>query len=137
MSELYFTTVFIVLVIPFALKIPLLCGSCGSAFGSFQEILQNYQQAGRFPRDEELKLSRKRVFTKVECLDFCLRNEMCVFFEMRQVLRLKKKRQYWICVIQKRLTSSYIDTKLVKVRNWIHFNVSLHYLHQVSFAELS
>ena len=137
MSKLYFTAVLTVFVIPFVLKIPLLCGSCQSAFGSFQEILQNYQQAGRFPRDEVLKLSRERVFTKMECLDFCLRNEMCDFFELRQVLSLKKKRQYWICVIQKRLTNS-TSTKLVRVgRPWIHFNVSSHYLHQVSFAELS
>lgn len=137
MSKLYFTAVFTVFVIPFVLKIPLLCGSCQSACGSFQEILQDYQQAGRFPRHEVLRLSRKRLFTKMECLDFCLRNEMCDFFELRQVLSLKKKRQYWICVIQKRLTSrtSGTSSKLVKVRKpWIHFNVSSHYLRQVSFA---
>lgn len=132
MSKLYFTAAFTVFVIPFVLKIPLLCGSCQSAFGSFQDILQNYQQAGRFPRDEASILSRKRVYTKMECLDFCLRNETCDFFELRQVLR--KESQYWICIINTRLTSSYIVTKLVKGRKWIHFNVSSHYLHQVSFA---
>ena len=131
MSKLYFAAV----VISFLLKIPLLCGSCQSAFGSVQEILQNYQQAGRFP--EALRLSRKRVFTKMECLDFCLRNEKCHFFELRQVVRLNKKKKHWICAIRKRPTSSYIDTKLVNVRKWIHFNVSSHYLHQVSFAALS
>ena len=134
MSKLYFTAVFTVFVIPFVLKIPLLCSSCHGAFGSFQEILQNYQQGGRFPRDEVLRLSRKRVFTKMECLDSCLRNEMCDFFELRQVLSLKKKRRYWICVIQKRRTSR-TSSKLVEVRKpWIHFNVSSHYLRQVSFA---
>ena len=134
MTKLCFTAVFTVFVIPFVLKIPLLCCSSQSAFGSFQDILQNYQQAGRFPRDEALTHIRKVVFTKMECLDFCLRNETCDFFELRQVLRLKKKRQYWICIIQTRLTSSYIVGKLVKVRKWIHFNVSSHDLHQVSFA---
>lgn len=133
MSKLYFTAVFTVFVIPFVLKIPLLCGSCQSAFGSFQDILQNYQQPGRFPRDEAFTHTRKVVFTKMECLDFCLRNETCDFFE----LKIKKKRQYWICVIKARLTSSYVVTKLVKVGKWIHFNVSSHYLHQVSLAALS
>lgn len=138
MSKLYFTAVLTVFVIPFVLKIPLLCGSCQSAFGSFQDILQNYQQSGRFPRDEAFTHTRKVVFTKMECLDFCLRNETCDFFELRQVLRLKKKkRQYWICIIKTRLTSSYIVTKLVKVRKWIHFNVSSDYLHQVSLTALS
>lgn len=136
MSKLYFTAVLTVFVIPFVLKIPLLCGSCQSAFGSFQDILQNYQQSGRFPRDEAFTHTRKVVFTKMECLDFCLRNETCDFFELRQVY-LKKKRQYWICIIKTRLTSSYIVTKLVKVRKWIHFNVSSDYLHQVSLTALS
>lgn len=86
---------------------------------------------------EALRLSRKRVLTKMECLDFCLRNETCDFFELRQVLRLNKKRKHWICAIKRRLTSSYIDTKLIRVRKWIHFNVTSHYLHQVSFAALS
>lgn len=137
MSKLYFAAVFAVFVISFVLKIPLLCGSCQSAFGSSQEILQNHEQAGRLPREEALRLSRKRVLTKMECLDFCLRNETCDFFELRQVLRLNKKRKHWICAIKRRLTSSYIDTKLIRVRKWIHFNVTSHYLHQVSFAALS
>ena len=88
MSKLYFAAV----VISFLLKIPLLCGSCQSGFRSVQEILQNYQQAARFP--EALRLSKKRVFTKMECLDFCLRNEKCDFFELRQVVRLNKKRKH-------------------------------------------
>jgi len=137
MSKLYFAAVYTVFVISFVLKIPLLSGSCERAFGSFQEILQDYQQAGRLPRDEALGLSKKRVFTKMECLDFCLRNDSCDFFELKQVFRLNKKRRRWICEIKRRLRSGYMDTKLVKVTKWIHFNVSSHDLQQVSLAPLS
>ena len=137
MSKSYFAAIFTVFLISFVWKIPLLSGSCESTFGSFQEILQNYQQAGRLLRDKALKLSRKRVITKMECLDVCLRNDSCDFFELKQVFRLDKKRKRWICAIRRRITSDYIDTKLVKVTKWIHFNVSSHDLHQVSFAALS
>lgn len=130
MSKLYFAVLF---VISFILKIALLCDSCQNAFGSFQEILQNRQQAGRFSRNDALSLSRKRVFTKMECLDFCLRNAACDFFELRKVVGLNKKRKRGICIPKKRLSSSH---KLVKVRKWIHFNVNSQYLHQVSLAEL-
>ena len=136
MSKLYFAAILSVFLISFVMKIPSLCGSCQSAFGSFQEILQNRQQAGRFPRNKALSLSRKRVFTNMECLDFCLRNAACDFFELRQVLRLNKKRKPWICAIKRRLSSSNIDAKLPKVRKWIHFNVSSLHLHQVSFPGL-
>ena len=133
MSKLYFAVFF---VISFILKIALLCDSCQNAFESFQEILQNRQQAGRFSRNDALSLSRKRVFTNMECLDFCLRNAACDFFELRQVVGINKKRKRGICILKKRLSSSHIDTKLVKVRKWIHFNVSSQYLHQVSLAAL-
>lgn len=136
MSKLYFVAIFTVFVISFVLKIPLLCDSCQSVFGSFQEILRNRQQAGRFPQDAALRLSRKRVFTNMECLDFCLRNVACDFFELRQIVRLNKTRKHWVCAIKRRLTCSSVDTKLVQVKKWIHFNMSSHYLHEVSCAVL-
>lgn len=75
---------------------------------------------------------RKVVFIKMECFDFCLWNEICDFFE----LKIKKKRQYWICVIKVCFMSSYVVMKLVKVGKWIYFNVSLYYFYQVSFVVL-
>lgn len=129
MSKFHFVAVFTVFVVSFVLKIPLLCDSCQNDFGSYQEMLENRQQVGKFPRDAASELSRKWVISNMECLDICLRNAACDFFELKQLVRVKKWRRYWVCAIKRRINS--IDTKLVYSRRWIHFNVSSHYLHEV------
>ena len=116
------TLIFLILVIY------LHCKSCQSAFGNFQEILQTRQQAGRFQKNSEMKLSRQPVFTKMECLDICLRTENCGSFGLR------RKPEYWMCLIYRRLNSHGNTPKLIRKYNeWMHVNVSSQELQKVSY----
>lgn len=130
MFKLHRFTVFAICMVRFVFEIPLFCDSCQNSFVSFEEILQRRQQTGKFPRDAALTLLRKRVFTNMECLDVCLRNTMCDFFEIKHVVALNSTRK-WVCAIKRREIS--MDAELIKsASGWIHFNVSSHELHQVS-----
>lgn len=117
----------------FVLTIHLLCESCQNSFITFQKILQTRQQYGvrTLPCTRLLK---KRVLSKMECLDICLRNPLCYGFKMKhKTWNNTAKRKHWICKINGRMNST--EVKLVKSTGssqWIHFNVSSRELHQVS-----
>lgn len=117
----------------FVLTIHLLCESCQNSFITFQQILQTRQQYGvrTLPCTRLLK---KRVLSKMECLDICLRNPLCYGFHMKhKTWNNTAKRKHWICKINGRMNST--EVKLVKSTGssqWIHFNVSSRELHQVS-----
>ena len=131
MFKLHFLAVPTVLAVCLVLKIPVLCVPCPTAFGSFQVILQKRQKAGKIHRDAALTLLRKRTFSNMECLDGCLRNAMCDFFELKYSVKLNSTRGHWICVIKRRENSMY--TPLVqRASGWIHFNVSSQDLQEVS-----
>lgn len=123
MFKYYFTAVLIVCLV---LEVHLLSGSCQNAF---QNILQTHQQPGKFPRDGAIKLLGTRVISRMECLDICLRNAMCDFFDMKKV-RFENATKHWICSIKQRLYPT--DTKPLKANWWFHFNVSSHKLQEVS-----
>ena len=116
----------------FVLTIHLLCESCQNSFATFQRILQTRQQYGRSPSNESMKLSKKRVLSKMECLDICLRNPLCSGFQMRHKPS-NNTSKHWICRLNRRINST--EMKLVKCsgsNHWIHFNVSSRELQQVS-----
>lgn len=115
----------------FVLTIHLLCESCQN---SFQQILQTRQQYGARTLPCT-RLLRKRVISKMECLDICLRNPLCYGFQMKhKIWNGTAKRKHWICKINRRMNST--EVKLVKSSSesshWIHFNVSSRELQQVS-----
>ena len=134
MFKFHFATVFAAVSMVFLIsEIPRLCDSCQSAFGTFQEILQSRQQYGKLPRKAAMQLSRKRVFTKMECLDICLRNTVCDFFEVRHFKLNNTMKPQWVCDIKRRLTS--IGTKPASLAHgWIHYNVTSHNLQKVSVS---
>ena len=120
----------------FVSKIHLVCESCQNTFVTFQQILQTRQQYGRSPKNASMKLSQKRVFSKMECLDICLRNPLCHGFQMRQ-RTWNNTAKHWICQINRRINST--EVKLVKGNgsnpDWIHFNVSSRELQQVRSSD--
>ena len=121
----------------FVLKIHLLCESCQNSFVTFEQILQTRQQYGRSLPNASMKLLKKRVLSKMECLDICLRNPPCHGFQMRHKTS-NNTAKHWICQINRRINS--IEVKLVKrsgSNHWIHFNVSSRELQQVSSSSHS
>ena len=116
----------------FVLKFHLLCESCQNSFVTFEQILQTRQQYGRSLPNASVKLLKKRVLSKMECLDICLRNPTCHGFQMRHKTS-NNTAKHWICQINWRINST--EVKQAKRRgsnHWIHFNVSSRELQQVS-----
>lgn len=110
------------------------CQSCHNANKNFQEILQSLQQPGRFEADGSTKLVRLIVFTKMECLDICLRNSKCGSFDMKQTQSEKGTRKSWICAINRRVNSEGTMLDLTgKNKGWIHFKVTSQELEEVSW----
>jgi len=109
------------------------CQSCHNANKNFQEILQSLQQPGRFEADGSTKLVRLIVFTKMGCLDICLRNSKCGSFDMKQTQSEKGTRKSWICAINQRVNSEGTMLDLTgKNTGWIHFKVTSQELEEVS-----
>lgn len=121
----YFASVLLTMVC-LTFDTPLLGYSCQNAF---QSILQTHQQRGKFPRNSAVKLLGERVISQMECLDLCLRNARCDFFDMKQVYS-ENSMKHWICSVKQRLSAP--DTELVSSRAWFHFNISSHNLQEVS-----
>lgn len=113
----------------FAFTILLLCESCQDPFETFQQILTSRQQHGRLRPNETMKLSKERVFTKMECLDFCLRNPLCYSFQMKHKVSGGTKK-YWIC--QTVIGQHSTPPRSTGFKRWIHFNVSSYELQEVS-----
>lgn len=106
---------------------------CESRVATFQQILKTRQQDGRLLKNETMKLSKRRVFTKMECLDVCLRNPLCGSFQMK--LKVSDDTTYeWICQIVRQRVNSTEATppRRVGSNRWIHFNVSSYELQEVS-----
>ena len=129
MMKLHFARPLIVAC--FVLTIRLLCESCQNSFVTFQQILQIRQQYGRSLPNASVMLSKKRVVSKMECLDICLRNPLCYGFQMRHKTS-NNTAKHWICKINRRINST--EVKLVESSGWSHlinFNVSSRELQQV------
>ena len=119
--------------------VPLRCHPCQNASGSFQEILQRRQLPGRFLPRTGMVLSRQSVFTKMECLDICLRTAECGAFDMKQTHSKNNTMTFWICIINRRVNSQ--GTKPERTgqhKGWMHFSVSSQDLQKVwyFFVEL-
>ena len=100
--------------------------SCQNAF---QSILNSHQRSGKFPRTNATKLLGAHVISKIQCLDLCLRNTKCDFFDMKKT-NAKNSTRPWICSVKQRVSAQ--DTELVPSKVWLHFNISSHNLQEVS-----
>lgn len=109
------------------------CQSCRDATINLQEILQSCQELGRLEADGGMVLSQRLVFTKVQCLDICLRTSECGSFDMKQTQSEEGTRKSWICVINRRVESDGTMPDLTgKNTGWIHFPVTSQELQEVS-----
>ena len=109
------------------------CQSCHNATKNFQEMLQSLQRPGRFEADGGIKLFRRTVFTKMECLDICLRTSECGSFNMKQSQSEKGTKKSWICDINRRVNFEGTMSDLTdKNTGWIHFPVTSQKLQEVS-----
>lgn len=106
---------------------PQCCKTCHNATKNFQEILESLQQPGRFETDQSMMLFRRTVFTKMECLDVCLRTSECGSFDMKQTQSENGTWRSWICVINRRVV---VGTMLDQT-GWIHFPVTSQELQEV------
>lgn len=116
----------------FVLTIHLLCESCKNSFVTFKQLLQTRKQYGRSLPNASIKLSKKRVHSKMECLDICLRHPLCYGFQMKH-RPSNNTAKHWVCKINRSTNST--EVKVVKSsgsKHWMHFNVSSRELHQVS-----
>ena len=129
MSTANLSTFFCGFFLLFAFSQP--CQSCHNATKKLQEILQSLQQPGRLEADGAMKLSRRPVFTKMQCLDICLRTSECGSFDMKQTQSEKGTRKSWICVINRRVDGTMPDIT-DKTAGWIHFRVTSQELQEVS-----
>ncbi|XP_078381220.1 uncharacterized protein LOC144663998 [Oculina patagonica] len=90
----------------------------------FRHILKTRQQHGQLRPNESKKLYKGRVFTKMECLDFCLRNPPCNGFQMEPKVSGGNEK-YWICQGQHATLPRRTGCK-----RWI-FNVSSNELQEI------
>ena len=112
------------------------CESCENTFGIFQECSQRYQQPGRFEPSATMKLFQQQVFTQTECLDICLRTAECGSYDMKQTYVENRRKAFWICVINRRVSSQGPTPKLgcqQSARGWTHFSVSSQDLQKVRY----
>ena len=130
MSTANLSTFFCGFFLIFAFSQP--CQSCHNATKKLQKILQRLQ-AGRLEADGGTKLSQRPVFTKMQCLDICLRTSECGSFDMKQTQSEKGTRKSWICVINRRVEFEGTNADLTdKTAGWIHFRVTSQELQEVS-----
>ena len=136
MSTAGLSTLFCGFVLLFAL--PHRCKSCHNATKNFQKILQSLQLPGRFEPDGSMKLFRRPVFTKMQCLDICLRTSECGSFDVKQMQSEDGTMKFWICVINRRVNSQGTMPELTgQTKGWFHFSVSSQELQEVSsFTEM-
>lgn len=118
------------------LVVRLPCESCQNAFENIQEFLQNRQLPGRFFPSTGLKLSKQLVFTKMGCLDICLRTAECGSFDVSLTQpRNGTIKPPWICVINRRVNPQDTTPKLGargQAKGWMHFNATSQELQEVS-----
>ena len=107
---------------------------CHDAIKNFQDILESRRQPGRFEADGSMKLFRRTVFTKMQCLDICLRSSHCGSFDMKQTQSENGTKRSWICVINRRVNfeGTVLDDLTGKNTGWIHFQVTSQELQEVS-----
>ncbi|KAL9964320.1 hypothetical protein ACROYT_G027947 [Oculina patagonica] len=121
-----FTTILLILVVRHR------CQACQNAFENFHEILQRQQQPGRLTPSTEIKLSRQPVFTKLECLDICLRTAECGSFDVKQGHSKNGTRTFWACVINRQVNSQGTMPEMIgQNKGWIHFSVSSQDLQEI------
>ena len=131
MPKLSFKTTF---YLPFLiLAISLCCGKpCQNTLDKFQDFLQSRQQAGRFHPNAGMFLYRKIVFTKMECVDNCLRTAQCGSFEVRPVRNRNSTQMALLCAINKAVTSqNEMSLFMSQLRRSLTFNVSAQELEEV------
>lgn len=135
MSTASLSTLFCGFFLLFA--IPKRCQSCHNATKNFQEILQSRQLPRRFEPDGSMELFRRPVFTKMECLDICLRTSECGSFDV-EMQSEDGTMKFWICVINRRVNSQGTMPEITGQTNgWFHFPVSSQELQEVSsFTEM-
>lgn len=113
--------------------ISLCCESCENNFGNFQGILLKKQQPGRFQPNAGMKLFGQMVFTKMACLDICLRTAERGSFDVKQKYSKNARKTFWICVINRRVNSQGTRPRSGQHSGWIHFSLSSHDLQKVSY----
>ena len=128
MAKLYIATV----VVCSAFAIGTLINPCQREYRSFRDTLQKHRREGRVLSNSTVSLPRQFVFTKMQCLEICLRNPLCDGFEMRQ--KVNNEKNMWACKIYRISNSSEKkqDTN-AGLKNWIHYNISSLELQKVSF----
>jgi len=113
------------------LVLSICCESCQNGNGKFQEMLQRKQQPGRLKPNDNMKLFEQRVYTKIECLDICLRTAECGSFDVKQKDLRNARKKSWICVIN---LKSQVLRLVDRDNGWIHFSLSSQDLQKVSYT---
>ena len=128
MAKLYIATV----VVCSAFAIGTLINPCQRGYRSFRDTLQKHRREGRVLSNSTVSLPRQFVFTKMQCLEICLRNPLCDGFEMRQ--KVNNEKNMWVCKIYRISNSSEKKQETnAGLKNWIHYNISSLELQKVSF----
>lgn len=128
MAKLYIATV----VVCSAFAIGTLINPCQREYRSFRDTLQKHRREGRVLSNSTVSLPRQFVFTKMQCLEICLRNPLCDGFEMRQ--KVNNEKNMWACKIYRISNSSEKKQETnAGLKNWIHYNISSLELRKVSF----
>lgn len=133
MAKLYLATV--VVVVFSAVVINNLVNPCRNVYESFRDILGRHRRQGRVSSNTTVSLLRQFVFTKMECLEICLRNPLCDSFEMRQKFKVNDKKNMWACKIYQisKSTEKKEDTN-AGLNNWIHFDISSQKIEKVNLC---
>lgn len=128
MAKLYIATV----VVCSAFAIGTLINPCQREYRSFRDTLQKHRREGRVLSNSTVSFPRQFVFTKMQCLEICLRNPLCDGFEMRQ--KVNNEKNMWACKIYRISNSSEKKQETnAGLKNWIHYNISSLELQKVSF----
>ena len=128
MAKLYIATV----VVCSAFAIGTLINPCQRGYRSFRDTLQKHRREGRVLSNSTVSFPRQFVFTKMQCLEICLRNPLCDGFEMRQ--KVNNEKNMWACKIYRISNSSEKKQETnAGLKNWIHYNISSLELQKVSF----
>ena len=115
-----------------AFAIGTLINPCQRGYRSFRDTLQKHRREGRVLSNSTVSLPRQFVFTKMQCLEICLRNPLCDGFEMRQ--KVNNEKNMWACKIYRISNSSEKKQETnAGLKNWIHYNISSLELRKVSF----
>lgn len=115
-----------------AFAIGTLINPCQRGYRSFRDTLQKHRREGRVLSNSTVSLPRQFVFTKMQCLEICLRNPLCDGFEMRQ--KVNNEKNMWACKIYRISNSSEKKQETnAGLKNWIHYNISSLELQKVSF----